>query len=310
MRDLANLSMARTYYSASIQLGESGVPRIDEKKLSAAVKYWNLVDVASEYWLDALFEESWAYFMAGDYPHALGNIHTIQSPYFPHSFYPEAEILKAVVAFTLCRYDDAMTYVARFQLKYEPLKKELEAILNRYKGEGGEEKFYEFLIQVQEGQSNLGDDIRPIVEAALSDRELLRNIEYVKVLDAEKKRGEAAPQSFRESPVGAEVDDNVNLARTDAVRRAGELARKRYERNLEELREQLRNGQKILIDITNAQRNKLDTEIQSGQFSAEEALEFGQITPDEEHVIWPFDGEYWRDELGFYRQVVTALCGK
>ena len=54
----------------------------------AAVKYWNTVDVASEYWLDALFEESWAYFMAGDYPHALGNIHTIQAPYFPNSFYP------------------------------------------------------------------------------------------------------------------------------------------------------------------------------------------------------------------------------
>ncbi|MCC6521972.1 MAG: hypothetical protein IT373_04870 [Polyangiaceae bacterium] len=310
MRDLANLSMARTYYSASIQLGESGVPRIDEKKLSAAVKYWNLVETASEYWLDALFEESWAYFMAGDYPHALGNIHTIQSPYFPNSFYPEAEILKAVVAFTLCRYDDAMTYVARFQLKYEPIKKELEAILNRFKGEGGEEKFFEFLTQVQGGEANLSDEIRPIVEAALSDRELLRNIEYVKVLEAEKKRGEQAPPSFRESPVGAEVDDNVNIARTDAVRRAGDLARKRYERNLEELREQLRNGQKILIDITNAQRNKLDQEIQSGQFSAEEALEFGQITPDEEHVIWPFDGEYWRDELGFYRQVVTALCGQ
>ncbi len=54
----------------------------------AAVKYWNKVDVASEYWLDALFEESWAYFMAGDYSHALGNIHTIESPYFPHVVLP------------------------------------------------------------------------------------------------------------------------------------------------------------------------------------------------------------------------------
>ena len=91
MRDLAYLSMARTYYSASVRLDEQNVPTIDANKLSAAVKYWNRVDVASEYWLDALFEESWAYFMAGDYPHALGNIHTIESPYFPNSFYPEAD---------------------------------------------------------------------------------------------------------------------------------------------------------------------------------------------------------------------------
>ena len=66
MRDLANLSIARTFYSASIRLDpETNAPTIDEKKLSAAVKYWNSVDVASEYWLDALFEESWAFYMAG-----------------------------------------------------------------------------------------------------------------------------------------------------------------------------------------------------------------------------------------------------
>jgi len=32
----------------------------------------------------------------------------------------------------------------------------------------------------------------------------------------------------------------------------------RYQRNLDDLNEQLRNGQKILIDITAAQRNQLD----------------------------------------------------
>ena len=86
MRDLAFLSMARTYYSASVRLDENNAPSIDAQKLSAEVKYWNKIDNTSEYWLDALFEESWAYFMAGDYPHALGNIHTIDSPYFPNSF--------------------------------------------------------------------------------------------------------------------------------------------------------------------------------------------------------------------------------
>jgi len=32
------------------------------------------------------------------------------------------------------------------------------------------------------------------------------------------------------------------------------------------------------------------------------------VKPDEEHVIWPFNGEYWRDELGFYRQTITSKC--
>ena len=53
------------------EVGDRGL-RTNENQLS---KFLEL--------LDALFEESWAYFMAGQYPKALGNIHTIESPYFP-----------------------------------------------------------------------------------------------------------------------------------------------------------------------------------------------------------------------------------
>ncbi len=98
------------------------------------MKYWNKVDVASEYWLDALFEESWAYFMAGDYSHALGNIHTIEAPYFPHAYYPEADVLKAVIYFANCQYDDALTIVAKFRGKYEPIRDELDEDARQVQG--------------------------------------------------------------------------------------------------------------------------------------------------------------------------------
>jgi hypothetical protein len=310
MRDLAFLSMARTYYSASVRLDDNNTPTIDAAKLSAAVKYWNRVDVGSEYWLDGLFEQSWAYFMAGDYPHALGNIHTIEAPYFPNSFYPEADILKAVISFTICQYEDATTIVARMKKRYEPIKKELEAILNRFKGEGSEEQFFQFLKDVRAGKANLAPSIRPIVENALSDRQLLRNIEYVRVLDEEDGRFKKAPASFRNSPVGSDVTDALDFARNLAIRNAGTLGRERYQRNLDELNEHLRDASKILIDITAAERNKLDQQVVSGQLSKEEALTYGVVKPDDEHVLWPFRGEYWRDELGFFRQVVTSKCGK
>ena len=311
MRDLAYLSMARTYYSASIRLDpETNAPSVDEKKLSAAVKYWNQIDVASEYWLDALFEQSWAYFMAGDYPHALGNIHTLQSPYFPNAFYPEADVLKAVIYFANCNYDAATIVVARFNKKYVPIKDELEKILKRFKGANQEEPFFKFLLEVREGKAQLDPKIRPIVENALSDRQLLRNIEYVRVLDDEMGRFKKAPPSFRGSSLGQQVEDSLKLARDLAIRQAGELALQRYQRNVDELNEHLRNGEKILIDITAAQRNLLDEKISKGQVSKAESKIYGVVKPDEEHVLWPFDGEYWRDELGFYRQVVESACGR
>ncbi|HVY26708.1 MAG TPA: hypothetical protein VHB79_09150 [Polyangiaceae bacterium] len=311
MRDLAYLSMARTYYSSSITLDpETNAPTVNSTKLSAAVKYWNQVDVTSEYWLDALFEESWAYFMAGDYPRSLGNIHTLGAPYFPNSFYPESEVLKAIIYFTNCNYDAATTVVARFNLRYTPIKDELEKILKNYKGENREDAFFKFLLDVREGKGDISPSVRPIVEIALSDRQLLRNIDYVKLLEEEEKRFKKSPADFQSSGLGLEVSDALKLARDLAVRQAGELALGRYQRYVDELNEHLRNGEKILIDITAAQRNLLDEKIQTNQVSKADAKIYGVVKPDEEHVIWPFNGEYWRDELGFYRQVVESACGR
>lgn len=310
-RDLAYLSMARTFYSASIRVDDNtNQPTIDQTRLSAAVKYWNKVDIASEYWLDALFEESWAYFMAGDYSHALGNIHTIQSPYFPHAYYPEADVLKAVIYFSNCQYDDALTIVAKFRAQYEPIKAELAKTLDKFKkGSGEEEDFYKFLRDVRDDKALLDPKIAPIVKTSLSDRQLLRNLEYVRLLDEEDKRFKKAPASFKDSKLADIVNDAVHDARALAVRNAGELARARYQRNLDEMSEQLRNGQKILIDITAAQRNQLDQAALNSQITREES-KANIVKPDEEHVIWPFNGEYWRDELGFYRQTITSKCGR
>lgn len=310
MRDLAYLSMARTYYSSSIKLdAETNAPNINSNKLSAAVKYWNQVDEGSEYWLDALFEESWAYFMAGDYPRALGNIHTIQAPYFPASFYPEADILKAVIYFSNCNYEAASTVVARFKKKHEPLRKELQKVLVRLKSDQPEQA-YKFLLAVRDGTADLDPNIRGIVENALSDRSLLRNIEYVKVLDEENARFKSAPPQFQSSGLGKQVQDALKFARDAAVQTAAKLARSRYRRNLDDLDEHLRNGDKILIDITAAQRNLLDEKLQQGQVSKAESKVYGVVKPDEEHLLWPFQGEFWRDELGFYRQVVESACGR
>jgi hypothetical protein len=311
MRDLANLSMARTMYSASIQLDpETNVPEIREDALSAAVKYWNEVQEDSEYWLDAHFEAAWAYYMAGQYTRALGNIHTLKSPYFPRSFYPEAEILKAIVYFFNCDYEKATVTVARFNVDTTPKKEKLEQILKKYKTENQEEAFYKFLIQVREGDANIDKEIEPLVETALSDRQLLRNIEYVQFLEKEQKRFEASPASFQQSSVGTYVREKIHEGRSKGVSKAGELALQRYQRYVDEMGEHLRNGEKILIDIVAAQRNLLDVAIKQGQVSETEAKIFGVVNPDDEHFIWPFDGEYWRDELGFYRQEVASACGR
>ncbi len=65
----------------------------------------------------------------------------------------------------------------------------------------------------------------------------------------------------------------------------------------------------VELEIATFQRGQLDAEAQ------QQMLEVGrsaglEVNVDEEHQMWPFNGEYWRDELGFYRQQVTSQCGR
>lgn len=309
LRDLAHLSMARTYYSASIRFNDKGVPAIDRRNISAAIRSWDRVDQTSEYWLDAVFEESWAYFLAGDFALLLGNIHTIESPYFPRAFYPEADVLRAIVSYTVCHYDEATMIIAKMKNKYMPVKTELEKLRDRFSGDDSEEKYFQFLQEVRAGKSNLSAPAKSIVENMLSDRQLLLYLDYLRVIDEEKARFDKAPEAFRTSSLGYEINDSLLLARALTIRHTGAMTRERYLRYLDELGAHLRNGNNILLEMNAKQRRKLEEPVNIGYMMQRDPYLYGQVKPDDEHILWPFDGEYWRDELGYYRQVVKSRCG-
>lgn len=292
MTDLAWLEVARLYYST----------RHDD----LAIEAWNRVDVDSEYWLDTLFEESWSYFQQQDYARALGNIHTLNSPYFSSAFYPESLVLKSVIFFSNCQYDDAETVIAQFNERYGDLRPRLEQYLQQYQDNTA---FFRFLKDVREGHAALPNQLRPIVETALGDRTLLRNIEYVGLLEAEERRLAQMPAAFRNSSIGARILQDISVAKSFAVDTAGDLARGRYQRLLEDLQDLQNQTTAILIEILNARRGALSQEMQQQQVTVA-ASQAARVTADEEHFLWPFNGEYWRDELGFYRQQVTSRCGR
>jgi TolA-binding protein len=307
IEDLAWLSLARMYYTAANKVDdETGEREVDGKLLGAAVDSWSRIDTGSEYWLDALFEGSFAFFLADEYARAMGNIHTIFSPYFENSYYPEALVLKAVIFFYNCQMENASAMVAKFHERYDPVKVQLDKKLAEFKDN---QAFYEFLTQVQAKKANLDPAIRGIVASALSDRTVLRHLAYVKQLDEEDERLKGAPEAFKGSSVGARIMQDTALAKSFAVEQTGNLARGRYERLTGELQDFMNQIDAVDLEVATFERGQLSQEMQAQQVTAERAAG-GRVEVDEEHQVWPFDGEYWRDELGFYRQQVTSQCGR
>jgi TolA-binding protein len=307
VEDLAWLSLARMYYTAANKVDEeTGERAVDGRLLGAAVDAWSRIDTGSEYWLDALFEGSFAFFLADEFARAMGNIHTIFSPYFENSYYPEALVLKAVVFFYNCQMENAGAMVARFHERYDPVQVELNKKLAEFKDN---QAFYEFLTKVRAGETNLPPAIRGIVSTAMSDRTLLRHLEYVKQLDEEDDRLGKSPPAFKNSTVGARIMQDTALAKSFAIESTGNLARGRYERLISELQDYMNQIDAVDLEVATFERGQLSQEMQAQQVTAERAAG-GKVEVDEEHQVWPFDGEYWRDELGFYRQQVSSQCGR
>jgi TolA-binding protein len=306
MRDLAWISLARVYYTAANRTTPDGERKVDGVLLGNAVEAWTKLEPESEYWLDSLFEASWAFFLADEYSRALGNVHTLNAPYFKSAFYPEALVLKAVVFFSNCQMKNATATVQQFHERYDPVKAKLDELLTKYQDNA---QFFEFLQRIRTGKSDLPKEVRAIVRSALSDRAVLANLEYVTLLDDENKNLEKSPAQFKGSSLGARIQQDVLVAKSFAVDQAGDTAKARYNRLIDDMQDLSNQIDTVEIETLNYQRGQISQALQQQQTAAGQSTG-GVVFVSPEHNVWPFNGEYWRDELGYYRQEVTYKCGR
>ena len=99
------------------------------------MKYFDRVSQDAYDWANSLFESSWANFMLKDkgYSKALGNIHTIQAPYFDEYIKPESVAegmtVKATIYFYNCQYDRAEEAIGDFNAIYPDVFQELKKLI-------------------------------------------------------------------------------------------------------------------------------------------------------------------------------------
>jgi tetratricopeptide (TPR) repeat protein len=301
--ELANLSLGRIFYTIG--------------KYDQSIRYYEKIPGpdarggASIEWLPSLFEASWAYFQKDGDSKALGNIHSINSPFFETEFYPESYILKAVIYFNRCNYDRSAEAIAEFNAVYPQLRKELEEILAKYPDNA---QFFEYILKVKSGEAGLSARLQNAVEGALYDRTLGKNIEYVTELERELKAVEKADPAWKSTAVAGNILQDLTLQKSLAANEAGNLARQRLQALSNEIQEHVKQAIKIEYETLNGQKGQLTAALTGEQVTSTSinpnAKNYNTIAIDDEHQQWPFKGEYWKDELGYYRFKVKNKCGK
>lgn len=289
---LAQITMARMFYSTG--------------EYEKAIKYYANIGQDSKYWLNSLFESSWAYFQTDEYNRALGNLHSLNSPFFNDQYYPEAPILQAVIFFYNCQFDQVRLALDEFQYVYAPLKDELQITIDGFLDN---EEAYEFL---REASSNTGDNqdfdprLQQIVDAALGDTVLSSAMAFMDRLRSEVAYIEESPESWSRSDLGdflyADTVGQLALSRGST----GQLVINRLNTILSELETRNRESSAILVETDLAEANALSDDVASELESTDSATKKDRVSS--EQIVWRFDGEYWRDELGYYSYHIHSQC--
>lgn len=91
-----------------------------------AIKEYSAVTRSHPLWVDSLIEKGWAQIKVGDYKGAVGNMFTLQSPFFKDAYIPEAQVIQTIGYLNLCQFGDADQTLGYLEQTYPQQKKMIE----------------------------------------------------------------------------------------------------------------------------------------------------------------------------------------
>ena len=297
LRELAFMQLARIHYGV--------------RQNRYAIYYYDKIDRGDPQWLEALFESAWASYRIGQYEQALGNLITLSSPFFRDEYFPEAMILKAVIYYENCRYRESTAILADFEKTYLPVNDELDSLLKKDMDASG---YYQVLADIQK-KSKSGQALTPtdrilerILNLALTDKDLKRTNDSILELEDEIDAISKRSDTFRYSDLSKHLLDALKQERSALVNKAGLMAKSKLETELAALKTLLANGLRIRFETTTKEKEFLEAQLrEGGKREIVKNYKYSVAVADDE-LYWPFEGEYWRDELGTYQYTLTKGC--
>jgi hypothetical protein len=269
-----------------------------------AIWYYDKMPWGSAPWLEGLWEASYAHYRVGNYEKTLGNLLTLQSPYFQDEYFPESYVLSAIVYYENCRYPEARRVLESFARQYEPVYDELASITAKPKPA---QAYFE-LIEESPGAKHT-PNMRKVLKLAYADQNIRRLAESIREIEDEldKGIGERRPE-FRESALAKDLGAKLQAEKSKLADEAGQRARAKLEYDRDQLRTLLGQALRIRIEVTRKEREALEGSIAKGsQVEVLRDLKYSTAVSDE-HLYWPYEGEFWRDELGTYSYTLTKGC--
>ncbi len=293
IREMSLMNIARVHY--------------EQRRYTQAISFYGQIPRSSENWLEALWESSWAFFFMEKFNNTLGNIHTLHSPFFANRFYPESYILQAITYLRLCRYESVKDAMKFFKKRYKSVYGDVKAMLNKYRGDP--KGFYKLVYDYKLGRLNKYDKAEQIIKKLSSIDAFKGARDTIRFADRELDQLREY-RRWSGSGLLNSLKGFLKSKKRAAISAAGRLMYKEGTSYYTQLLELSNQTKLIVAEMQLGKLAKLRSliSVDKGSKKVEFIGGLQKLNINETLEYWPFEGEYWEDELGFYVYNLESLC--
>ncbi len=289
-----------------LQLGYLALARVffEVGFFDVALYYYEQIPSESARHADAMFESAWSFFMKNDFERALGAFHSLHSPYYAGRYYPELYILEATAYLNMCNFDKSQRALEEFEDQYLAQRPALQEYLeNTYEPEA-----YWDLMENAYREDRDAELPELFTNAVLENLSFYNIFQVVRALQEERAALQRNIDSLE--GFGEQVLENVEEQLELNIQEAGIVVQQRLTEVDRELQEWETNAQQIQFDIQSEEQEEIRQRMQNPAYQGMERDDAGTtlMVVADDWQAWPFEGEYWLDEVDSYRSQMRTEC--
>ena len=279
-----------------------------------AIELYRRIPRDTEQWFDSLFEITWAQLRAAQLRFALGNFHSLHSPHYEANYQPESLILRAILYLYICQYDEMEKTLDFFEKVYFPVRQKLRRYMNKSPAPRNIYKDIDLVYQDSSSYENRESMKIPyiVAKSVLREGNVKDGMSYITQVRAELERIQAMPDNWRGSRLGRYAKRLLTKRIQNAQLTIGQNISTHMRRIRKELAQMISQHGLARYEMLNAKKDTLKTKIASKSNKQEsvQAQRSRSFYVQGGYEYWPFQGEYWLDELGNYYYLGVNSCGR
>lgn len=262
-------------------------------------------------WHDALFEKTWAMLRGARLRSTLSNFHSLHSSYYEDAYLPETLILRAIVYLYICQYDEMEKVLSLYESQYTPALKKVNAFL----ADQSPEIYFQEINKIMNAKNKSSTTLKTalpynIVKYISEEGDVRRGFAYLRKISEEKQLVENNPQ-LQSSTIGAYSLRILNNRINSTRKLIGEQIRNHLIRIRNEINDLNEQASFVRYEMINGKKETLKKKISGKNLdtpSTQQDTQNRSFYVENGYEFYPFQGEYWLDEIGNYHYLGKQSC--